>query len=370
MIFLRITILTNGPGELWGWVRPVCSELRRRGHTISLWILPCQFASGHEREAASLLGVDKLEGPASASRVWHDMAFERTDRIIQLGGDIAFGRRMADCTNAPLAIYSYAPRHVKGAKLLTAYASMSDNDSSDDVEVVGDLVKDALSLDAGTASPLHDQEADEDSPRIIFLPGSRPAIRKPALKWLVEVHEALRKKLPNIRVRTLFPMFVSDSEMAVWKDAGLNPFKAGAGAAMKDADFALTQPGTNTLELMHTGLPALVVAPETFLKFVPIAGVLGFIADLPVIGMKLRRYAALRSIRKRGGFISLPNRIAGRKLMYEMYGAVTPEDAAEEITERLSRPDELRKNREELLKLSALTGSGAASKLCDIVTAK
>ncbi len=367
VIFLRITILTNGPGELWGWVRPVCAELRRRGHTISLWVLPCQFSSGHEREAASLLGVDKLEGPAVASRIWHDIAYERTDSIIQLGGDTAFGRRMAECTNAPLFVYSYAPHHVNGAKLLTAYPSMSGQ--VPDVEVIGDLVKDAVALDSTPgALSAWNWNADPDSPRVIFLPGSRPAIRKPALSWLVDAQKALRQRISNVRIRTLFPPFVSDSELVEWRDAGLSPVKAGAGVAMREADFALTQPGTNTLELMHCGLPALVVAPTKFLPFVPIAGVLGFLAGLPIVGLKLRKFGAMRTIRKRGGFISLPNRIAKYKLMHEMYGDITPEDAAEEITERLSHPEALKKTRDELLALSGK--AGAAARLCDIASAK
>ena len=93
--FMRVTILTNGPGELWGWVRPVVSELRKRGHTISLWLLPCQFSSGYEREAASFLGVDKLEGPSGTAGTWQNIIHEKTDKIIQLGGDIIFGLRMA-----------------------------------------------------------------------------------------------------------------------------------------------------------------------------------------------------------------------------------------------------------------------------------
>ena len=313
------------------------------------------------------MGVDKLEGPAGASRIWHDMAYERTDSIIQLGGDTAFGRRMADCTNAPLAVYSYAPHNVNGAKLLTAYPSMSGQVPN--VEVVGDLVKDALALDyTPGALSTWNWNAEPESPRIIFLPGSRPAIRKPALSWLVDAQTALRKRIPTVRIRTLFPPFVSDSELVEWHDAGLNPVKAGAGIAMREADFALTQPGTNTLELMHCGLPALVVAPEKFLPFVPIAGILGFLANLPLIGLKLRRFGAMRTIRKRGGFISLPNRIAKYKLMHEMYGDITPEDAAEEITECLRNRETLRKTREELLTLSGK--AGAAARLCDIASAK
>ena len=364
MNFLRITILTNGPGELWGWVRPVSAELRKRGHTISMWLLPCQFSSGHEREAASLLGVDKLEGPANTSRIWHDIAYEKTDRIIQLGGDLHFGLRMSELSGAPLTCYTYGPREVKNITMLTAYKAQAKN--LPDVEAIGDIVKDALAMDMNPAdSAAWNWPEKTDSPRILFLPGSRPAIRNAALEWLVEVHSALRTKIPEVRVRSLFSQFMPVSEFDRWKKAGLNPVRAGAGVAMMQADYALTQPGTNTFELMHCGLPALVVAPEKFLKFVPIAGVLGWLASLPLLGVKLRRFGAMRIIKRWGGYISLPNRIAPHRVMNEIYGDVTPEDAAEEICKDLSHPEALSKTREEFLSLSG--DSGAASRLCDIV---
>ena len=362
---MRITISTNGPGELWGWVRPVTAEFRKRGHTISLWILPCQFSSGHEREAASLLGVDKLEGPASASRIWQDVAYEKTDRIIQLGGDIHFGLRMSEMSEAPLTCYTYGPRkNIDGVKLLTAYRSQAKN--IDNVEAIGDLVKDALAMDMNTTGILSwNWPKIENSPRILFLPGSRPAIRNAALDWLIDVHLCLKKKIPDVRVRSLFSQFMPESEFGRWHKAGLNPIRSGAGIAMREADYALTQPGTNTFELMHCGLPALVVAPEKFLKFVPVAGMLGFLANLPVIGMKLRKIAALRIIERWGGYISLPNRISDHKVMSELYGDVTPEDAAEEIFAHLNDHEGLMKTREEFLSLSG--DSGAASRLADIV---
>lgn len=362
---MRITILTNGPGELWGWVRPVTAELRKRGHTISLWILPCQFSSGHEREAASLLGVDKLEGPASASRIWQDIAYEKTDRIIQLGGDIHFGLRMSEMSDAPLTCYTYGPRkNISGVKILTAYRQQAKNIL--DVEAIGDLVKDALAMDVNPSGILSwNWPEKEASPRILFLPGSRPAIRNAALDWLIDVHLCLKKKIPDVRVRSLFSQFMPESEFGRWQKAGLNPIRSGAGIAMREADFALTQPGTNTFELMHCGLPALVIAPEKFLRFVPIAGVLGFLANLPVIGMKLRKFAAMRIIKRWNGYISLPNRIADHKVMSELYGDITPEDAAEEICERLNDKQALMRTREEFLSLSG--DSGAASRLADIV---
>lgn len=365
---MRITILTNGPGELWGWVRPVAAELRKRGHSISLWLLPCQFASGHEREAASLLGVDKLEGPANASRIWQGIAYEKTDRVIQLGGDLMYGLRMSEKANAPLTCYTYWPRkELEGVKFLTAYEPQARRVPS--ASVIGDIVKDALAMDV-TNSALNSWNwpKQKDSPRILLLPGSRPAIRNAALPWLKEAHEAMKSRKLEVRVRTLFSQFMPESEFEQWQKAGLNPVRCGAGVAMRGADYALTQPGTNTFELMHCGLPALVVAPDTFLKFVPLAGVLGFVAGLPLIGLRLRRFGAMRIIRRWGGYISLPNRIASHKVMNEMYGDVTPEDAAEEVCEQLRDSEALRKTREEFLKLSG--EAGAAGRLCDIATAK
>ncbi len=69
-----------------------------------------------------------------------------------------------------------------------------------------------------------------------------------------------------------------------------------------------------------------------------------------------------------GGYISLPNRIAPHRVMHERWGDVTPEDAAEEIYEDLSSPESLKKTREEYLALSG--ESGAAGRLCDIVCEK
>lgn len=365
---MKVTILTNGPGELWGWVRPVVSELRKRGHTISLWLLPCQFSSGHEREAASFLGVDKLEGPSGAAKTWQDITREKTDAIIQLGGDSMFGVRMSQAAGVSLTIYSYrAAKKIKGAKILVAYPSQIVDDSPDKkVEVIGDLVKDSLAMDITPSGTLQwDWPKLENSPRILFLPGSRPTIRKAALEWLTEVNFYLKKNIPDVRVRTLFSQFMSDSEFNNWRKAGLEPVRCGAGVAMKNADYALTSPGTNNFELMHCGLPGLVIAPEKFLKFVPVEGTLGLLADLPLIGLTLRRIGVKKILNRWNGFISLPNRTADKKILSELYGNITPENAANKIFKDLGDPAKLAATREELLKMSG--ESGAASRLCDFV---
>ncbi|CAM1379008.1 hypothetical protein FF3_00797 [Fretibacterium fastidiosum] len=375
---MRVSLLTNGPGELWGWVRPVAMELRRRGHSVSLWLLPCPFASGHEREAASLLGVDKLEGPSGGPGLWRAMADERTDCVIQLGGDMLFGARIARSARAPLLCYTYGPKKgLKGARVFTAFPSQAR--AIPGARAIGDLVKDALLLDAtqspergcptlphGTAG--RDWSRPRGGGRVLFLPGSRPPIRRAALPWLAAARAALRARLPEAEVRTLFPPFVPEAELREWDDAGLRPVRAPAGLVMRDADFALTQPGTNNFELMHCGVPSLVVAPESFLDLIPIAGLRGVLASLPLVGRGLRRAAARRILNRWNGVIALPNRLTDRRVMDELYGDVTPEQTASRMAEDLSDAEGLARAREELLALSGQ--GGAAARLCDAIPAE
>ena len=360
---MRVTILTNGPGELWGWVRPVASELRRRGHTISLWLLPCPFSSGLEREAASLLGVDKLEGPFSFSVTWREISRENTDAVIQLGGDVSFGARMSKSSHAPLTVYSY--RHSKpipNAKLLTAYPQQV---NMSEVTAIGDLVKDAVSMDI-TPSAVNswDWYRDDASPRILFLPGSRPKIRSAVISWLCELRDNVTRLIPNARFRSLFPQFMPEDEMRIWRKEGLNPIKAGAGSAMREADYAITQPGTNNFEMMHSGLPGMVVVPEKFLAYIPVSGIAGFFTGLPVFGNIIRRKALMHTVRKWDGYISLPNRTFRRDILTELWGNITPSMIAEKVRADIFDSEKLSAQRRELLEFSGK--SGAASRLVDI----
>ena len=64
-----ILILSNGPGEISTWVRPVVQVLRSHlpDHTqtrISVVLSPCANASGREAAIARrLVGVDRVQGP-------------------------------------------------------------------------------------------------------------------------------------------------------------------------------------------------------------------------------------------------------------------------------------------------------------------
>ena len=289
---------------------------------------------------------------------------------MQLGGDLLFGRRIAERANAPLLCYAYGfKKGMEHARVFTAYQGMAESIDAKltaPVQVIGDLVKDSLSFEAGRDTIVSERSGP---PHVLFLPGSRPAIRKLSFKWFVRVAGHMKTLIPDVRFTTLFPPFVPENEFPVWENAGLAPVKSGGGAVtaaiMKTSDYALTQPGTNTLEMMHCGLPALVTVPFDFLDVAPIGGLVKLVSGVPLMGPALKKWKMQQSLERNGGFVSWPNRIAGRAILDEAIGKLTPHDLAKRVAESLKDEEKLSRVRGELLELSG--ESGAASSLCDAV---
>lgn len=352
-----VYILTNGPGELWDWARPLVYELDKMGIRSVLWLLPCQYASGMERSCADKLPFDRIIGPYNWAKTFSEsIRTKDVGLVVQLGGDLMFGRFLSKMSGAELFCYTYGRK--KGlrscSRVFTAYEVMARHIQEDGVSplVIGDLVVDSLRLDLDTKHPdadLFDQNTS--SRKVAFFPGSRPAIRKKALSFLREVHCHLQSLL-NIRVITLLSPFSLDEEVDAWEDAGLNPTRESTPLALKGVDLALTQPGTNTLELFYLKIPTLVAVPYAFLDDIPFSGFKGAMLRLPLVKDKL-----LKSLSKREGMLSWPNRITGKNLIPELVGDYKPKQLAEAITGYLNDVDWLKKTSELMGQLKSAHGA-------------
>ncbi|WP_286978752.1 cdisaccharide synthetase [Aminobacterium sp. UBA5514] len=320
----QVTLLVNGPGELWGWCRPLTKSLKQMAYQVTIWLLPCQFSTGREMEVALRLGADVVVGPLSAGATLAAFHHHNTDIVIQLGGDLVFGRILARQNKSPLLCYTYGGK--KGLQrcdsVLTAFQAMADTLPQKTV-VVGDLVQEGLAMDSGL-SPWQ----RKDGVKIAFFPGSRPAIRSRALPFLSEVRSFLSKRIKNLQVATLLSPFAHVEELNAWKKQGLNPTCTGTAVALREADLALTQPGTNTLELMYMGIPTLVAVPFAFLQVIPLSGLVGLTAALPVVGPVLKEKVLRSMARRRTYYVAWPNRLAHRQIMKETVGELTPNEVA------------------------------------------
>lgn len=356
----RATLLVNGPGELWGWARPLGRELVRRNWDVTLQLLPCPFASGREASAASSLGFRKVEPPQPPLSMVRSLGREGTDAVIQLGGDLFWGRFCASRTGAPLGCYSYGFKQGMGhcSRVWTAYPFMANSLEAKGVSPVltGDLVRDGLAMDRGNSPWTRDS-----GPRLAIFPGSRPAIREKARDYLSSLVKALRCKIPTLEWISLLSPFSDEEELSRWSREGLNPTRQGAGTVLPGATLALTQPGTNTLELMHCRTPGVVAVPFHFIRQVPLSGIKGMVASLPLIGGPLKE-AYLKRLSRKAGFLSWPNRMAGTEILWETIGELPPGEASEFLCRCLGDESELRRRG---FSLGELAGEeGAASMLC------
>ncbi|MBL3593275.1 MAG: hypothetical protein JMJ93_07150 [Synergistaceae bacterium] len=321
----RFLLLANGPGEFWGWTRPLAWALHERGHAVAMQLLPCPFASGQEtRIAESLPGTTCQPLPLPSLAL--ALARSEAEGVVQLGGDLLFGRWARASGGRPLAAYTYGAKPGLGRcdAVFTAFETLR-NSLSRPASVIGDLVASAVELD-GTGPVWNEGE----SPRVVLYPGSRPAIRAVALPFLTEMADSLRRIYPRLGLRTLLAPFAADGEYPLWEEAGLSPTRHGAGAVLRGADFAVTQPGTNTLELLHRRVPGLVAVPFAFLRKIPLAGLKGWLAATPLLGgWAKERY--LRHLASRKGFLAWPNIIAARELLEEKVGDWGPRELAASV---------------------------------------
>ncbi len=376
----KVVLLTNGPGELWGWVRPFAAELLRRGWDVSLRILPCQFASGEEERVARSLGITDVSGPESALRtalslraVGKKGTNAQVDALVQLGGDLLWGRLLSASCRAPLFCYAYGPKKGMGrcASMFTAYREMAVSiasaaegralEQAGKIHVAGDLVADSL---ARFPDAIREDVEEGRWPRVAFFPGSRENIRRFALPLIREAAAELRKRFPSLDALVVISPFASESEAERFREEGLIPVRGGNGEALRGVDFAVTQPGTNTLELMRCSVPFLVAVPFSSLRHIPLPGAVGVLARIPLLGPVLRE-AALRAKGRRTGFLAWPNRLAGRTVVDEMIGEVSAHDVAERVAERILDEKYLADTRKALSEIAGSAPLGAAAAMAD-----
>jgi lipid-A-disaccharide synthase len=140
--------------------------------------------------------------------------------------------------------------------------------------------------------------------------------------------------------------------------------RGGSKESLRGVDFAVTQPGTNTLELMHCSVPFLVAVPFSSLRHIPLPGIAGALAKIPLFGPALRE-AALKSKGRRTGFLAWPNRLAGREVIDEMIGEISAGDVAGRVEKRLLDEEYLARTKKSLAALSSSAPRNAAAFMAD-----
>lgn len=415
-----ILILSNGPGEISTWVRPVVRSLREQlpDHNqarISVVLSPCANASGREAEMAqSLPEVDRVQGPehffsfllrgkTAANWDWHPHGV-----VLFLGGDqiypVVVGRRLGYRT----VIYAEWDARWHGwidrfGCMTPSIIEAAPREFRHKCQVIGDLMADvqgdAVSREEVSAA----LALKPDHVLIGLMPGSKKNKLSMGLPFCLGTAEAIHRLRPSTQFVIPVAPMLSLEALAQFANVDQNPdirlFEGAATAELTAADsplprlltpsglevllwqshpaydvmsqmqFCITTVGANTAELGSLGVPMIVLLPTQKLEAMKAwDGIPGLLTNLPLVGdgfAKIINKVILRQIYKEGKLFAWPNIWAKRAVIPELIGPLEPQAVATQVVDYLDHPSALEAMRQDLR--SVRGASGAAARLAAMV---
>jgi hypothetical protein len=362
---------------------------------LDLVLVPCPNATGSEHRVAA--GMALFARILPASRFWWLLLrprrygpWPRQGVVVFLGGDqfwtVLLSARLG---YRHLTYAEWVARWPRWNDRIAAMGPAAANRLAARWDkrctVVGDLMAD-LSESAQGDSPLPPGQW------VALLPGSKRAKLQVGMPFLLDTADRLAEV--NGSTRFLLPVAPTTSvvELLAYGRPITNPiaahYEAGElqlvdtplGQALQTAAgttillieqqpahgvlsqccLALTTVGANTAELGALGVPMIVLVPTQHLHVMQAwDGGLGILARLPLLKWLLG--AALTAWRMRHhGFLAWPNISAGRQVVPERVGAITPAAIAAEAADWLAHPERLEGMRDDLRSLRGQPGAVAA----------
>ncbi len=362
---MKIAFTCNGPGETAGWFRPLYAALRARDPAIEafVFLVPDDYASGAEAAAiARWFPEVRTFAPGEYVRFALGRAVAgvpaQVDRVQYLGGDLMHAARVHARIGGAASSYKFSRKSYRD-RFARVFAVDEKNRAQlvawktppERIAVVGNLAIDAAFDEAG-APP-------DERTGVILFPGSRKGEVKHLWPFFVGIANELRRYVPGIPIAFALSPFTSDDDLARGLAAGGDPrFYGRAATLVRDGErrtirvdvsgeefaveregmhaaqrsrLAISIPGTKTMELAALGVPTLVVVPKNAPELATINGIFQYIDRIPVIGVPVKRAAALAVADRfaKTGFFSQPNADAGKVLHPEFYSTLFPARVAE-----------------------------------------
>ena len=406
---LAIIFISNGPGELATWVKPLAHQLHLQielrpkvdssSKSLNLVLVPCPNATGYENLAAEKWS--QFEKIIKAKDFWKLIlkpnefgSWPSKGLVIFLGGDQFWSVLLS-------ARLGYL--HMTYAEWIARWPFWNDRilAMSEKIvqklpkrihhrcSVIGDLTAD-LNETAKIDDPL------PDGTWIALMPGSKGAKLKIGIPFFLDVADKISKLMPNCKF--LIPLApTTNIDELKYFGSSKNPitrqYKSGiksiieakneetrgilitknstviliqekhpAYSDLSQCELALTTVGANTAELGSLNIPMIVVVPtQHILVMEAWDGFIGLLARLPILKYILGILISFLKMRRRG-FMAWPNISAKRMIVPERVGHITPQQIAQEAIDWLNSPSRLIGQKKDL---QSLRGSkGAKTKFC------
>ncbi|NJN38452.1 MAG: lipid-A-disaccharide synthase [Acaryochloridaceae cyanobacterium CSU_3_4] len=404
----ELILLSNGPGELATWVRPVLEELQQSqprlysGLRVSILLSPCVHAGGYELHIAqNFAGVDRVLGPDQffSFLLWGNTAdrwqWRQQGVVVFLGGDqfysVAIGKRLG------YRIVTYAEWSVRWlpwidrcgvarsevcAKVPRRYHSK--------LTVVGNLITD-IRASAQPTSCLSDLGWDTETEIVGLLPGSKPMKLQVGVPFCLAIADHLHRQRPQTRFIIPVAPGLTLKTLAAYANPAQNPLIIkGAGSSatlvqspqgipylqtpqgcqiklwtpypaydlLANCQICVTTVGANTAELTALAVPMLVVIPTQHLDLMRAwDGLWGLMANLPILGTPFATLINGLILQQGLGLRAWPNIWAQQEIVPELVGKVSGQAIADRLQTLLETPTDLQQMHQALQTLRGHTGS-------------
>lgn len=393
---MHFVVTANSPGEVATWLTPTVKALKGQFPlaTISVYIVPCAFASGAETDVVKRL--DEVDRAYSPRQYWRVALGGRPPAIdagvlLYLGGDLVHAAHLARRLNLPAVAYVE-----RGSRWTSSFRRLLVPDEkakervlkrgerAERVHVIGDLMIDAVKPTFKREEALRRFGLDGDKPIVAVFPGSRPYEIAYSLPFLLRGMELAAEAEKDLQCTISLSSFARPQVLAGKRASGLDGTslqvketstgwqvvtERGLRAyvvqglpydVMQVADLAVTLPGSNTAEMAAAGLPMVVTLPLNLAEKIPLPGAIHYVEKIPFIGKKLKR-AAVHKKAAQMQFVAWPNRKAGRFVVPEVRGVLHASDVAKAVVDLLSDEHARLQMAQQLQKV--MGPAGAAAKL-------
>ncbi len=407
-----VVLVSNGPGELTTWVKPVLDHLIKLksnpknsnfpGYKLVLALVPCPNATGKEFIVANDWQILDLIIPAkhffklllnpSSYGTW-----PRNGVVVFLGGDqfwnILLAKRLG------YQSITYAEWIARWPRWNIHIAAMNDDvrkklpkKFKKRCHVIGDLMAD-VKHNLSSINEINDKEW------IAILPGSKKAKLSIGIPFFLEVadhikecSECINLLIPIAPTAQLkdFIFFQSDQNpIAKYYSSNIKSIKKIENSifdyvletdkntkifilnqdsnhnVLSQCKLALTTVGANTAELAAINLPMIVVLPTQHINAMNAwDGILGIIGKIPFLN-RIQTFFIKRWYLKNNKFFAWPNIKANKKIIPERVGIFSPKEIADEAIYLLNEKNMLLEQKNNLLEIRGK--KGAVKKLSNLI---
>ena len=407
-----VVIVSNGPGELSTWVKPVLDYLVKQNHKcinsnlpkykLVLTLVPCPHATGQEFSVANDWQIFDLIIPAKRflKLLFKPSLFGNWPKkgvVVFLGGDqfwnILLAKRLGYQSITYAEWIARWPRwNLHIAAMNEEVRNKLPKKFKKKCQVIGDLMADINN----NLSPINEIS---NGKWIAILPGSKKAKLSIGIPFFLEVADNISENGDDVNL--MIPIApTTEIKDFLYFQSDKNPITKYYSSKIKSIkkiensifDFvletckntkifilnqnsnhnilsqcklALTTVGANTAELAAINLPMIVVLPTQHLNAMNAwDGIFGIMGKINLLN-RIQTFLIKRYYLKNKKFLAWPNIKANKQIIPERVGIISPKEISDEVIYLLNKNTILLEQKINLLKIRGK--KGAIKKLSNLI---